>query len=235
MVAQQSASALAAARELQRRDDAVAGELEELDELAADVAAVRARAVGVREALSAIPDAAAAVELSLQEALEREVAAHRELGIAEARLAALEAGRRRKEDEVAQAHVEVADARDVLSDSASRVQRLRARTQEIREEERALRDEADALTAQARAVAGRMQASRLVMAAGKGDPGSSLDDLDAWGGRARAALFVTRGSLENERERIVLEASSLAASVLGEAPAGASVALVRRRLERALG
>jgi len=49
-----------------------------------------------------------------------------------------------------------------------------------------------------------------------------------------AALFVVRGQREGERERLVREANELGGSVLGEQVAGASVALVRRRLEEAL-
>jgi len=62
-------------------------------------------------------------------------------------------------------------------------------------------------------------------------PGTSLGEIEEWGARAHAALFVVRGSLESERERLVLEANSLAAATFGDHGGGASVALVRRRLE----
>ena len=65
-------------------------------------------------------------------------------------------------------------------------------------------------------------------------PGTSLDELEEWGARAHAALFVVVGGLEGERERIVLEANALAAAALGEQTGAASVALVRRRLEQSL-
>jgi len=45
---------------------------------------------------------------------------------------------------------------------------------------------------------------------------------------------VVRGGLEGEREKVVLEANALAAAALGEQAGGASVALVRRRLEESL-
>ncbi len=51
----------------------------------------------------------------------------------------------------------------------------------------------------------------------------------------RSALLVARGSLEAERERIVVEANALGAAVLGESLGARSVALVRRRLETELG
>jgi hypothetical protein len=49
-----------------------------------------------------------------------------------------------------------------------------------------------------------------------------------------AALFVVKGGLETERERVVREAGELGAAVLEEPPVGASVSLVRRRVEDAL-
>jgi hypothetical protein len=47
-------------------------------------------------------------------------------------------------------------------------------------------------------------------------------------------LLVSRGTLEAERERVVVEANELAALVLGDSSAGSSVTLVRRRLEEAV-
>ena len=66
-------------------------------------------------------------------------------------------------------------------------------------------------------------------------PGVSLAEIEEWGARAHAALFLVRGSLEGERERLVLEANGLAAAALGDHAGGSSVALVRRRLEESLG
>jgi chromosome segregation ATPase len=225
---------LSAADELQRRDEEVAAEIAGIDELATSAAALRERAVAVRDALAAVPAEAAAVEHSVEEACARESQAHAELAAAERRLAGLEAARRRKDDEIAQARRQVSAAADALSDAHARVQRLLARRLELRDEDRALQIESAQLLEQAREVASRIRAVPRVMDAGKGEPGDTLDDLDTWGGQARAALFVTRGTLDDERERIVLEAGSLVASVLGDAQPGTSVALVRRRLEEAL-
>ena len=86
----------------------------------------------------------------------------------------------------------------------------------------------------ARDIAAALRDAPRVADAGKGDPGSTLAEMEDWGGRARAALFVARGTLDNERERVVAEAHALAEAVLGEQPSGTSVALVRRRLEQAL-
>ena len=64
------------------------------------------------------------------------------------------------------------------------------------------------------------------------EPGDTLADVEEWGARVRAGLFVAQGTLETERERIVAEANALGTAVLGEDLGGSSVALVRRRVER---
>jgi hypothetical protein len=55
-----------------------------------------------------------------------------------------------------------------------------------------------------------------------------------WCARARAALFVVRGTLVAERERLLAEANALGGTVLGEELTGASVTQVRQRIENAL-
>ena len=65
--------------------------------------------------------------------------------------------------------------------------------------------------------------------------GPEADDVEEWGARVRSALFVARGTLETERERIVVEANALGTAVLGETLGGSSVAVIRRRLEESLG
>ena len=69
---------------------------------------------------------------------------------------------------------------------------------------------------------------------GRKAPGTSLGEIEEWGSRAHSAIFVVRGGLEAERERIVHEATALAEAALGEQVAGSNVALVRRRLEQEL-
>jgi chromosome segregation ATPase len=229
-----AAGILEAADELQRRDDVVAAEIAELDGLAAGVASTRARAIDVRAGLASVPLEATALEGSIEDAKAREGEAHAELADAERRLAGLEASRRRKPEEIAQARRRATNAREVLTDARHRVERLLARRLELRAQERELQAEAESLLGEARALARRIGGAPRVPEAGKGIPGASLDELDEWGGRARAALFVARGTAETERERVVNEAAALLGSVLGDAPAGASVALARRRLEEAL-
>jgi hypothetical protein len=142
--------------------------------------------------------------------------------------------RRAGDEDRARARQVLQDAREAVTDAAHRVERLEAARAELRDLEQALHAEAEGLAVEARDVAAALRDAPRVADAGKGEPGSSLEDIDDWGGRARAALFVTRGTLETERERVVAEANALAASVIGEDLGAASVALVRRRVEAAL-
>ena len=101
------------------------------------------------------------------------------------------------------------------------------------EDERALVAEGEALAKAAELVAeGVRDVGRVTESAGRA-PGTSLAELDDWGSRVRSALFVVRGTLEAERERVVVEANVLGTSVLGEELGATSVAIVRRRLEAA--
>ena len=77
--------------------------------------------------------------------------------------------------------------------------------------------------------------SSVPRATNSAEPGATLDDIEEWGARVRSALFVARGTLETERERIVIEANALGTAVLGENLGGTSVAVIRRRLEESLG
>jgi hypothetical protein len=60
---------------------------------------------------------------------------------------------------------------------------------------------------------------------------TSLDRLTEWSSRARAAAFVAKGRIDREREGLIRQANEAAASALGESFGGASLAVVRRRLE----
>jgi hypothetical protein len=64
-------------------------------------------------------------------------------------------------------------------------------------------------------------------------PEAGLRGIEAWGGRARAALLVVHGSLATEREAIVREANELGSALLGEPLGATSVAGVRARVARA--
>ena len=120
------------------------------------------------------------------------------------------------------------------ADAADTVVRMRERVAALAGDEVALRAEADGLAVEAQQVAREVAEVPRLSDSGRAAPGTSLAEIDEWGARAHAALFVVRGGLESEREKVVLEAHALAAAALGEQTAGASVALVRRRLEESL-
>jgi chromosome segregation ATPase len=229
------ADAIAHAAELERRDSEIANELEVVRHLEERVGAIRGRAGGVRQALERVPLEREDLDRRRIEADEAVTAAHADVDRTESRVASLEAGRRKRDDELGRARKEAATARDALADAVA----VRARVDELEsalaEEERALLAEGEQLTGAAQLVAeGVRDVGRVTESAGRA-PGTSLADLDDWGGRVRAALFVARGTLEAERERVVLEANALGTSVLGEQLGTSSVALVRRRLEAAAG
>lgn len=226
---------LTIAAELDARDEALAAQIAVVASLAERAGAVRSRAAEIATQLKAIPveqEATAAAEVHAHDA-ERE--AQSELAIAEGRLEALERARRRDEAAIATARRSLRDAQEAVTDASHRRERLEARRVELHDQESALQKESEGLAVSASDVAAALRDAPRIADAGKGDPGTTLAQIEEWGGRARAALFVARGTLDNERERVVAEANALAEAVLGEQPSGTSVALVRRRLERALG
>ena len=229
------ADALAHAAELERRDTEIANELEIVRDLEERVGAIRGRAGWVGEALERVRLAREDLVRRRAEADIAVTAAHADVERTRSRVASLEAGRRKRDDELDRARKEAATARDALADALA----VRARVDELEsalaEEERALLAEGKALAGAAELVAKAVRdVGRVTESAGRA-PGTSLADLDDWGSRVRSALFVARGTLEAERERVVLEANALGTSVLGEQLGTSSVALVRRRLEAAAG
>jgi hypothetical protein len=198
---------LAHARELQRRDDEVAARIDVVTGLLGRAGLVRERASAVLEDLSLLPGELARNDAAEEEAALREDVAGRELA------------------------EELTRAREQLADARTAVRRLTERRRELVDTGRALQAEADGLAVVARGIADELRSTPRVSESGREPPGTGLPELVEWGARVHAALFVVRGGLESERERIVVEASTLVASVLGEQVAGTNVALVRRRLE----
>ena len=197
------------AAELERRDAEVAEGLESLAEVADRAAALRARAAEIRETLERLPDDLDELGRRADEASAELEAARTEAAQADERVVALSRSRRRKKEEL---------------DRAEREGALRAT-------EPGLRDEADELARAGTSIAGELARMHRVPDAAGLQPGKSLAELEEWGLLVRSAVLVARGTLETERERIVVEANVLAAGALGEPLAGSSVALVRRRLE----
>jgi chromosome segregation ATPase len=230
-----AAEHLAHADALVRRDAAVAAELDVVRELAARVGAIRARGGEIRAALERIPADLAELEARRTETESAVDRARAEHAAADARVAELERGRRRKQDELERARSEAVTARALLADTESQLARLDGLAADIRSEEAALRREVDGLARSAAEVAADVRGVARVTESAGTEPGDRLEELEEWGARVRPALFVVQGTLETERERIVVEANALGTAVLGESLGASSVAVVRRRLEERLG
>ncbi len=227
------ADALAHAAELERRDTEIANELAVVRDLEERVGAIRGRAGIVGEALERVPLEREDLARRRVEADEAVTAARVDVERTESRVASLESGRRRRDDELDRARKEAATSRDTLADALAVRGRIDERASGLVEDERALVAEGEALAKAAELVAeGVRDVGRVTESAGRA-PGTSLAELDDWGSRVRSALFVVRGTLEAERERVVVEANVLGTSVLGEELGATSVAIVRRRLEAA--
>ena len=223
------------AAELERRDASAAAAVERASSLAARIDDRRDRAQRLLDALARLPGQRDALRTELEEAAGRADAEAQQTDEAERRLAELEGRRRRDEAALAQAQREVERAHERLGDTRRRIERLQARLAGLDEGERAARAEADVVEAEAEALADELRELPRVSRAARERPAGGLKGVVEWANRAHAALVVTRFGLVREREQIVREAGELGAVVLGEPLAGASVAAVRSRLERALG
>ena len=238
MVAMAAAPAdalLAHAAELERHDDAIAGELETVRDLEARAAGVRARVGEVREARERLPLELEDLERRRREAENDAAVARAELDRATARLAGLESSRRRRDDELDRARKEAATAEEALADTLARRERIDVLEAALRADEASLHVEVEELARAAERVAVDLRRLGRLADGARREPGATLEELDDWGGQVRSALFLARGTLESERERIVVEANVLGTSVLGEQLGASGVALVRRRLEAHFG
>jgi chromosome segregation ATPase len=222
------------AAELERQDQAVAQRLDAMNRLADRAGELRSRGADVRSALAGLPGERADVEQLTNEARADAYAVREQLRVAEERVAALERSRRRRTDELERARKEALTASELLVDVEARVERLRARHEDLDTEEQALGEEAAGLGRAAAAIAAQLEHLPQVGDAAARVPGTTLAELEDWGFLVRSSLFVARGTLEAERERIVTEANELGAAALGEELGVSSVALVRRRLEAEL-
>jgi hypothetical protein len=220
---------LALAADLERRDAEAASELEQVTALSEEADRLRARGAAVRDLLAAAPAELAALDRAVAAASDRLAEAEAEVREATERLAEEGKGDRRLDAERALdlAGTLAAEARESL-------ERLRQDAEGVRASAASARAESATLLAGAAEVAERTRRVTGVSRTGGEPPGTDLASLEEWGSRVHGALFVVRGRLEGERERLAREASELGGSVLGERLAGANVTAVRRRLEEAL-
>jgi hypothetical protein len=219
------------ARELDRRDVDVAARLDEVIAVLERVDGARSRAVRVREALAAMPGEIEHAERDERDARARAAELHSELDEADRRFREVNGSRRSTDDARVDAERALSRATVAAGDAESSAQRARERLEQLVREEAAAQTEGEALATEAHEVAAAVAAVPRVSHSGRAVPGASLDEIEEWGARAHAALFVVRGSLEGERERLVVEANALAAATFVDQGGAASVALVRRRIE----
>lgn len=220
---------LAQLDDLDARDRSLAELLAELASLTDEVQTLRQAAVDTVAGRDRLPEARARAEAERAVAGASLSGAVRAQARAEATLADLERGRKEREDDLDRARRELRQATEELQDATARVGRADMGLIELDELEAVLVARSNALVVGANGLRQRLESAPRVAAAGKGEPGADVRGLDEWGARARAALFVAHSTLATERERVLLEANGLAASVLGETGA-VSVALVRERL-----
>jgi len=219
------------AAELERRDAEVAAELGMVTDVAERAGSLRARAAEIHETLERLPHELEGLARRRDDARAEVDTALAEHTRAEERVAALSRARRRKQDELDRAEREASTARDLLDDARAEVERLGVRADTLRASEHELHIEAETLARTAKATAAELVRIRRIPDAPGLVPGETLEELEEWGLLVRSAVLVARGTLEAERERIVVEANALAAGVLGEPLGTSSVALVHRRLE----
>ncbi len=225
---------LSHARLLEERDADVALRIESVAALLSRVDEIRASATTVRADLERIPGELAVVDLAETAAREREVAERLALADAERRLEEIGRSKRKGKDARAAAELSALRAREAVTQAAARVGRAQERRRSLLEQDTVLHAEGEGLAVAAQDTAVAILEVPSVSDSGRCPPGSGLAEIEEWGGRAHAALFVVRGGLEAGRQRLVDEATALGAAVLREEVAGSSVAAVRRRLEAVL-
>jgi chromosome segregation ATPase len=226
-------SLLELAAQLEEGDSKLVAEIDVVAGLAGQAEEIGTRAGATGARLTEIPGELVAAERYEADSKAALAGARDEEEAARAAVAKLQ-GKRRKQDELEQAVREQERAGERVQEALARLGRAGESIALLQAEQRRLRVEAEELVASAPEVAGAIGRLSRVSESGKSQPGSSLEALVEWAARARAALFVVRGTLVGERERIAIEANAIGGAALGEQVAGAGVAQVRRRLEQEL-
>ena len=224
---------LALAADIERRDGDVEAALEVVALLSRRAEDVRRRSEELQDFLESVPGELARLDVTEMEAREGDATAAAELAQAEQHASEL-AARQPGSEKAAAAARERESARRLAGDAAARYRHVVAERSALLEAEASSRREIGELVLRAGNVATRLDDVPRVSQSGREPPGETLSELAEWGRRVQAALFVVRGQLEAERDRLIREANELAGLVLGEQLAGSSVALVRKRLEEAL-
>jgi chromosome segregation ATPase len=195
---------------LAARIEAAQREIDSLAERAAEIVSFRERLPAERARLQAEVESARAASDTSREAVERA---------------------RGLEGEDAQRLLQ--EAEDAARHAERLLRRAEAHRVELDERAAAAQEEIPTLEERAREAASSLATIPALASRDVTHPGSGLGALLEWAPRARAAAFVTKGQIDREREALIRQANEAATAVLGEPSAGASVSVVRRRLESA--
>lgn len=181
-------------RELERRDAAAAAAIEAASSVERSLGELRSRAAAVAELLARLPGERGRVGAGRANAAEAVDAARANLAAAD--------------------EESVAGAREALELAEAGLAEAEAAVGAVEREATDAAAERDRVDADAQAAAARLAALERVHEVEPPAPGlaGALD----WTSRARAAVFVVRSGLEQERERIVREAEELGLALLGE-------------------
>jgi DNA repair exonuclease SbcCD ATPase subunit len=216
--------ALAFLEELDRADSEVSATLAELENLEADVEALRVRALELDSFLAGLP-------AERERLTERRVERARLVETSRSELAAGERELATADESTNREAVRMIVAlRDCLRTAERKAAEAEAELAQLESRASAAATEAPELLAHASRLAARLRdRPRLAEATGV-LPGPTLAGVAEWAGAARAALFVARGSLAEERDALLRQANELGTVLLGESVFAASAADVARRL-----
>lgn len=216
---------VAYARDLEAEDSLLAAAISEIEALRGEAGDVRERASHAVAFLARLPDARAAATAAREEAegeLERRRA---EAAEAEERLERAE-----KAEAVLAARRAIVRTRDAAHGAEGKLARAQGEEASLEDEARAVEAELPELDRLAAALSERLAGVHRAPETGLPEPGAA--GAASWAARAEASLFVARGGLETERERVIRQASELAAAALGDPFAATSVSRVREQLEQ---
>ena len=215
---------VAYARELEAADGALADAIAEIEALRSEISELRGRAAHAVAFLARLPEARASLAAAVKDAGEELERRRREAADAEARLE-----RGGKEEEVLAARRAVVRTRDAATTAERKVDRLRGEAEALEAEAQAIEAGLPELDRRAAELLEHVRVLHRASDPGLPEPGAA--GVAAWASRAEASLFVARGGLETERDRIIRQANELAAAALGETLAS-NVRRVREQLEQ---
>ena len=226
-------SLLELAADLERRDAAAATEIAAVRRLSDEAREIGARAAELGALLERTPAEEAAIDRAEADALGRRDTADADVAAGQTLVEKLAAESRTSHD-LAAAERDLGHAREAARDAHASLARIALRRTGLAEAERDARAELPALVGQARSIAGQLTELSRVSASGRALPQPTLAGLGEWSARVHAALLVTGGLLDVERDRLVREANELGSAVLGEQVSGQSVELVGQRVRMVL-